>query len=62
MSIRKSHWTNVNGHRVEEGARTFKYEDRHFHRESKSQIAQLKSVHQHGVRKDVKKNFDRKMT
>ncbi|MBM7616328.1 hypothetical protein [Alkaliphilus hydrothermalis] len=54
MSIRKSQWTNIQGHRVELSARTFKREDRHFHRESHSQKAQLQSEHQHGFRKDVK--------
>lgn len=54
MSIRKSQWTNIKGERVEASAKIYKREDRHFHRESESQKAQLVSQHQHGVRKDVK--------
>ncbi|WP_026477075.1 hypothetical protein [Alkaliphilus transvaalensis] len=62
MSIRKSSWTNIQGHRVEEAARTYKYEERHFHRESKSQQAQLQSKHQHGFRKDVKTPIGHRLT
>ncbi|WP_041720513.1 hypothetical protein [Alkaliphilus metalliredigens] len=62
MSIRKSQWTLVNGHRVEEASKTYKFEERHFHRESKSQKAQLESAHSHGGRKDVKSPLDRRLT
>lgn len=62
MSIRKSHWTNIKGDMREEGVELLKYDERHFHREAKSQKAQLESVHQHGVRKDVKTPIKRKLT
>lgn len=62
MSIRKSHWTNVKGHRVEFAADIYKREDRHFKREAKSQKIQLQSVHKHGVRKDVKRPMQEKLT
>ncbi|SCY69808.1 hypothetical protein [Alkaliphilus peptidifermentans] len=62
MSIRKSQWTNIKGERTEESAKTYKFEERHFHREAKSQKAQLESAHQHGTRKDVKRPMDEKLT
>ncbi|SNS05841.1 hypothetical protein SAMN05446037_1003187 [Anaerovirgula multivorans] len=62
MSIRKSQWTNIKGDMREYSARTYKYEERHFHREAKSQKAQLESMHDHGIRKDVKTPMKRKLT
>ncbi|KAB3535384.1 hypothetical protein F8154_06250 [Alkaliphilus pronyensis] len=62
MSIRKSQWTNIKGDRREESAKTFKFEERHFHREAKSQQSQLESSHQHGNRKNVKRQFEDKLT
>lgn len=62
MSIRKSQWTNIKGDMMEYSAHTYKYEERHFHREPKSQKAQLESSHQHGIRKDVKTPMKRKLT
>lgn len=62
MSIRRSRWTNIKGNRVEENVQIYKHEDRHFHREAKSQKAQLESTHNHGNRKDVKVPIDRKLT
>ncbi|MCC5910950.1 MAG: hypothetical protein JJT76_10995 [Clostridiaceae bacterium] len=47
---------------MEYSAHTYKYEERHFHREPKSQKAQLESSHQHGIRKDVKTPMKRKLT
>ncbi|QUH24466.1 hypothetical protein [Serpentinicella alkaliphila] len=61
MSIRKSQWTNINGHRVELSSRTYKFEDRHFHREIKSQEAQLQN-HDAGYRKNIKTPMDNKLT
>lgn len=62
MSIIRSQYTTVKGERTEFGRRTFKYEDRHYLREAKSQSSQLESVHQHGTRKDVKVKMNRKLT
>lgn len=62
MSIRKSRFTNIKGHQEEFAADIYKKEDRHFHREAKSQKAQLESKHNHGIRKDVKLPIKRKMT
>ncbi|MDR5659387.1 hypothetical protein RH915_07780 [Serpentinicella sp. ANB-PHB4] len=61
MSIRKSQWTNVNGHRVELSSKTYKYDNRHFHREIKSQLSQLE-VHDAGYRKNIKTPMDNKLT
>lgn len=62
MSIRRSQWTNINGNQVEASSRTFKIEDRHYHREAKSQKAQLESSHWVGFRKDVKRPIKDKLT
>ncbi|SET77485.1 hypothetical protein SAMN05660297_03461 [Natronincola peptidivorans] len=62
MSIRKSHWTNIKGNIREQDADIYKYEERHFHREAKSQKSQLESGHDHGSRKDVKTPIKRKLT
>lgn len=62
MSIRRSQWTNIKGDVQEYSARTYKYDERHFHREAKSQKAQLESGHLHGVRKDVKTPMKDKLT
>ena len=48
MSIRKSQWTNVNGHRVEASSRTFRYDGRHFNREFKPKPGQLENIYDHG--------------
>ncbi|MEW9124377.1 MAG: hypothetical protein AB2421_16820 [Thermotaleaceae bacterium] len=62
MSIIRSQYTTVKGERAELGRRTFKHEDRHFHREAKSQKAQFESGHPIGIRKDVKIKIHRKLT
>lgn len=62
LSTIRSQYTTVKGERTELGRRTFKVEERHYHREAKSQHAQLESVHQHGTRKDVKVKMNRKLT
>ncbi|MBA1335218.1 MAG: hypothetical protein HPY66_0840 [Firmicutes bacterium] len=62
MSIRKSRFTDIKGHREEFAADIYKKEDRHFHREAKSQKTQLENGHGHGIRKDVKVPIKRKMT
>ncbi len=62
MSIIRSQYTTVKGERAELGRKTYKMEDRHFHREAKSQKAQLESGHPLGIRKDVKLKMDRKLT
>ena len=62
MSIRKSTFTNIKGHQEEYSAKTITTDERHFHREAKSQKAQLESIHQHGVRGDVKRPIKNKLT
>ena len=62
LSIIRSQYTNVKGKKTELSRKTFKEEDRHWHREAKSQKAQLDSSHKHGNRKDVKVKMDRKLT
>ncbi len=62
LSIIKSQFTNIKGKRAEFSRRTFKEDDRHWHKEAKSQKAQLESSHKHGTRKDVKVKMDRKLT
>ncbi len=62
LSVIRSQYTTVKGERTELGRRTFKFEERHYHREEKSQHAQLESVHQHGTRKDLKVKMNRKLT
>ncbi|AGB18064.1 hypothetical protein [Thermoanaerobacterium thermosaccharolyticum] len=61
MSIRKSHWTNIKGNRVEFAADIYKWETRHFKREAKSQKVQYKS-HSHGTSKDIKRPMHDKIT
>jgi hypothetical protein len=62
LSIRKSTFTNVKGHTVEYSALNITNDERHYHREAKSQKAQLNSVHKHGIRKDVKVPIKHKLT
>ncbi len=53
MSIRKSQWTNIKGHRTEASSRTFKYDDRHFAREFKPRPGQLENIYDHGKERIV---------
>jgi hypothetical protein len=62
MSQRFGRYSNVNGNRVEFAADLILPQDRHFHREAKSQKAQLNSVHRHGTNKGRKIPIKRKMT
>ena len=62
MSDIRSQYTNLKGDRIELGRRTFKFEERHFLKEAKSQKAQLESDHGHGIRKDVKVKLNKKLT
>jgi hypothetical protein len=62
LSIIRSQYTNIKGKRTELGRKTFKEEDRHWHKEAKSQKSQLESSHNHGIRKDVKVKMNRKLT
>ena len=62
LSIRKSTFTNIKGHQVEYSANTITNDERHYHREAKSQKAQLNSVHKHGTRGDVKTPIKKKLT
>ena len=59
MSIRKSQWTNIKGHRVEASSHTFKYDDRHFAREFKPKPGQLDLIYDHGKEKIVELRSDR---
>ena len=62
LSIRRSTFTNIKGHRREYSAITITNDERHYHREAKSQKAQLESVHKHGTRGDVKVPIKHKLT
>lgn len=62
MSMRRSNFTNIRGDRVEFASELILPQDRHFHREAKSQKAQLKSIHRHGTNKGRKIPIKRKMT
>ncbi|WP_034430150.1 hypothetical protein [Caldisalinibacter kiritimatiensis] len=62
MSIRKSRFTNVKGKQVEYSAINITNDERHYHREAKSQKTQLNSVHKHGTRGDVKVPIKDKLT
>lgn len=62
MTMRKPRFTNIRGSMYEFASDYLIHEDRHNHREAKSQKAQLHSVHNHGTRKDVKRPIKHKMT
>jgi len=62
MTMRQSRFTNIRGSMYEFASENLIHEDRHNHREAKSQKAQLQSVHKHGNRKDVKTPIKHKMT
>lgn len=62
MTMQRPHFTNIRGNMVEFAADFPIQQDRHNHREVKSQKVQYKTTHQHGTRKDVKIPFKRKMT
>jgi len=62
LSIRYSTFTNIKGKQVEYSAITITNDQRHYLREAKSQNAQLNSIHQHGIRKDVKVPMKHKLT
>ena len=62
MSIRKSTFTNIKGHQVEYSAQIITNDERHYHREAKSQKAQLNSVHKHSTRGDIKVPIKDKLT
>lgn len=62
LSIRKSTFTNIKGRQKEFSAITITNDERHYHREAKSQKAQLDSVHKHGTRGDVKVPIKHKLT
>lgn len=62
MSLKYGMFTNIRGKRVEFATELIIPQDRHFHREAKSQKAQLDSVHEHGTSKDIKMPIKNKMT
>lgn len=62
MSNRYGRYDKINGHRVEFATDLILPQDRHFHREAKSQKAQLNSVHKHGTNKGRKIPIKRKLT
>lgn len=62
MTMRSTRFTNVFGHQEEYASENLIMEDRHNHREAKSQKAQLKSIHQHGTRKNYKIPIKHKLT
>lgn len=62
VSMRRSSFTNVKGRQVEYSAINITNDQRHFHREARSQMSQLDSVHRHGFRNDVKIPIKHKLT
>ncbi|KRQ87230.1 hypothetical protein ABG79_01033 [Caloramator mitchellensis] len=62
MTMRKARFTNLFGHQTEFASENLLGQDRHYHREAKSQKAQLRSAHKHGTRKNYKIPFERKLT
>ncbi|MFZ5352221.1 MAG: hypothetical protein ACOZCL_05790 [Bacillota bacterium] len=62
MSMRHAKFTNIKGNREEFAAELILPQDRHFHREAKSQKTQLQSRHKHGAHKGIKVPIKRKMT
>jgi len=61
LSNIRSQFTNIKGERAEYSRITFKFENRHFLRESESTLSQLRSVHRHGRRKDYKTPIDKRL-
>lgn len=62
MTMRSTRFTNIMGHQEEFASENLIIEDRHTHRESKSQKSQLNSIHKHGTRKNYKVPIKHKMT
>ena len=62
MTMRHGKFTNITGKRVEYSAELTLPQDRHFHREAKSQKAQLNSIHKHGTQKDIKIPIKHRLT
>ncbi|EYE87783.1 hypothetical protein Q428_11320 [Fervidicella metallireducens AeB] len=62
MTVRQYRYTNINGHQVEFAQDFLIPQDRHTHREAKSQKAQLESVHKHGTSKHFKIPLKHRLT
>ncbi len=62
MSLKYGMFTNIRGQRVEFATELIVPQDRHYHREAKSQKSQLESEHKHGTSKDIKTPIEKKMT
>jgi len=62
MTMRRPSFTNIRGNMTEFSSDFLIQQDRHNHREAKSQKAQYKSAHHHGTRKDIKTPIKHKMT
>lgn len=62
MSNRRSKFTNIAGHTVEFSRELILPQDRHFHREAKSQKVQQQGVHRNGTNKGRKIPIKRKLT
>lgn len=62
MTMKSPRYTNIRGQIQEFASESLIHEDRHNHREAKSQKAQLDSVHKHDTSKDVKIPIKHKMT
>lgn len=62
MTMVKPRYTNIRGRMYEFASDNLIHEDRHNHREARSQKAQFDSAHRHGTRKDVKIPIKHKMT
>jgi len=62
MSNRRSKFTNIAGNMVEFSRELILPQDKHFHREAKSQKVQQQGVHRNGTNKGRKIPIKRKMT
>lgn len=63
MSMRYRRYTNLNGHQVEYASELIlPHQTQHYHREAKSQKAQLESSHKHGFYKARKRPIKDKLT
>ena len=62
MTNRRSKFTNINGDRTEFSRELILPQDRHFHREAKSQKVQQQGMHRNGTNKGRKIPIKRKMT
>jgi hypothetical protein len=62
LSNRRSRFTNIAGDTIEFSRELILPQERHFHREAKSQKVQQQGIHRNGTNKGRKLPIKRKMT